>query len=80
MLTRQRFDGYLAAPGMGGLERHRPLVQLPAARALSTAQAAEVDGPVVAGDDLLVPAEEVAADPVPHGFISLKVESPVTER
>jgi hypothetical protein len=35
---------------------------------------------MVGGDDLLMPAEEVAADPVPHGFVSLKVESPVTER
>jgi hypothetical protein len=47
---------------------------------MAAAQAPEVQRRVVGRDDLLMPAEEIAADPVPHGFISLEVERVVTER
>jgi hypothetical protein len=47
---------------------------------MAASQAPEVQRRVVGRHDLLMPAEEVAADPVPHGFISLKAESAVTER
>jgi hypothetical protein len=35
---------------------------------------------MVSRDDLLMPTHQIAANPVPHGFISLKVESAMTER
>jgi hypothetical protein len=47
---------------------------------VAAAQAPEVQRRLVRRDDLLMPTHEIAANPVPHGFISLKVESVVTER
>jgi hypothetical protein len=47
---------------------------------MAAAQTPEVQRRVVGRHDLLMPAQEIAANPVPHGFISLKVESVVTER